>query len=82
MCQHGPNIWVGCEDGRITVLRASDVATQKVFRPHAGPVLCLEAVGGHVWSGSGDRSIMGHDAATFATLYTLGDQVCLPPPLW
>lgn len=41
---------------------------------HADRISCLECVGSHVWSGSGDRTIVAHDAHTFQMLYSLNDQ--------
>lgn len=43
-------------------------------RVHTDRVSCLECMGSHVWSGSGDRTIAAHDAHTFQMLYSLNDQ--------
>lgn len=70
----GQHLWAGTEDGHIAVWHAGTETLVHSRQAHTDRVSCLAAVGPHVWSGSGDRSIVAHDAATFAALYSLGDQ--------
>ncbi|KAK9813071.1 hypothetical protein WJX72_008417 [[Myrmecia] bisecta] len=68
----GGSVWAGTVDGRVLVWGAQDEELKQDKAVHSEKVSCLEAVGSHVWSGSADRTIMAHDAATFASLYTIG----------
>ena len=74
----GQHLWAGTEDGHLIVWHAGTETLVHSRQAHSDRVSCLAAVGPHIWSGSGDRSIVAHDAATFAALYSLGDQGELP----
>lgn len=68
------DLWAGLEDGRLLVWHGHTEAQLHASTPHSDRVSCLALVGAHVWSGSADRTILAHDAASFAPLYSLGDQ--------
>lgn len=74
LCLVGPAVWAGCEDGTIVVWDSVGEGLLSQSRVHTDRVSCLECVGSHVWSGSGDRTIAAHDAHTFQMLYSLNDQ--------
>ncbi|GFR48422.1 hypothetical protein Agub_g10317, partial [Astrephomene gubernaculifera] len=78
----GECVWVGMEDGRICVLRRADGALLRSIRgAHAGPVLALAAVGAQMWSGSGDKTIVAHDAR-IPTTTTSSTTSSTPQPLF
>ena len=74
LCTVSTNVWAGTEDGSILVWDAALEALLSQNKAHTDRVSCLECVGSHVWSGSGDRTIVAHDAHSFHVLYSLNDQ--------
>ncbi|KAJ9529806.1 hypothetical protein QJQ45_022230 [Haematococcus lacustris] len=74
MVLNGSSVWCGCEGGQVCVYGVEDVVLRRAFRPHQDTVDAMASVGNQVWSGSRDRSIIAHDAASHAPLFTLGDQ--------
>ena len=74
LCLVGRTVWAGTDDGTILVWDAAQESLINQYKAHADRVSCLECVGSHVLSGSGDRTIVAHDASTFQMLYSLNDQ--------
>ena len=70
----GSLVWAGTEDGLVLVWQADQEVLISQNRAHSDRVSCLEQVGNHVWSGSGDRIIVAHDVHSYQVLYSLNDQ--------
>lgn len=74
LCTVTSNVWAGTIDGLILVWDAVQEALISQSKVHTDRVSCLECVGNHLWSGSGDRTIVAHDVHNFQLLYSLNDQ--------